>query len=380
MAVIAAPGGLLLIVAVLWDAFETIVLPRRVTHRLRLTRLFYRLTWRPWSAVGRRVRDGAGREVFLSFYGSLSLILLIITWSVALIAGFALLFWSLDAVHGPDAGPASFGTALYISGTNFFTLGLGDVAPSTAPGRAMAVAEVGTGLGFVALVIGYLPVLYQAFSRREVNVSLLDARAGSPPSAVELLRRHTDTHDSLLQPLLQDWERWAAELLETHLSYPVLAYYRSQHEHQSWLAALTTILDVSALVFASAEGGAAHSARLTFAMARHAAVDLAQVFTTAPRPPEAPRLPEPDFARLHDVLSASGLQARSEERVKRRLTELRRLYEPYVNALAHYLLMPLPPWVAPASILDAWETSAWETIGARGAADDSDRARPDRRA
>ena len=103
------------------------------------------------------------------------------------------------------------------------------------------------GFGFLALIIGYVPIIYQAFSRRESNISLLDARAGSPSSATEMLRRHYRTQrlEELLQ-FLRKWEQWCATLLESHLSYPVLTYYRSQHERQSWLAALTTVLDTCA--------------------------------------------------------------------------------------------------------------------------------------
>src|SRR5204863_6718456 len=140
-------------------------------------------------------------------------------------------------------GTISFRTYLYFSGSTFFTLGLGDVVAGTWTGRILTVLEAGMGLGFLAIVVGYLPVLYQAFSRRELNISLLDARAGSPSTAAELLRRHFDGNASVeLGAFLRDWERWAAELLESHLSYPVLAYYRSQHSNQSWLAAMTTIL------------------------------------------------------------------------------------------------------------------------------------------
>src|SRR5205823_5587411 len=223
-----------LIVVVLWEAFETIVLPRRVTRMLRLTRLYYRLTWRPWSAVARRLADGTRREAFLSFYGPLSLLLLIGIWAGGLILGFALLQHGLGAGLEGAEQPPGFGILLYVSGTTMFTLGLGDVRPVTGAARAITVVEAGTGFGFLAIVVSYLPVLYQAFSRREVSIALLDARAGSPPTAVELLRRHGRAQRlEALDRLLRDWEVWSAELLETHLSYPILAYYRSQHEHQS---------------------------------------------------------------------------------------------------------------------------------------------------
>ena len=145
--------------------------------------------------------------------------------------------------------------------------------------RALIICESGMGLGLVALVIGYVPVLYQAFSRREVSVALLDARAGSPPTSTELLRRHAfEGGQEALTVLLAEWERWSAEILESHISYPLLCYYRSQHDNQSWLSALVAMLDSCALLISIMEGASARQAQLTFAMARHALIDLGHVF------------------------------------------------------------------------------------------------------
>src|ERR1051326_643033 len=224
MAVLVATGAILLILVVLWDAFETVILPRRVTRRLRLTVLVYRFTWGPSLMLARKMRRSGTRETFLSFYGPLVLILLLGVWVASLIMGFALLHWAFGSQLVDPDGPAGFGTDVYMSGTTFFTLGLGDVTPHTATERVITVIEAGMGFGILALVISYLPILYQAFSRREVNISLLDARAGSPPSAVELLRRYGQSENlNGLETLLQSWETWAAELMESHLSYPSLA-------------------------------------------------------------------------------------------------------------------------------------------------------------
>jgi len=249
-----------------------------------------------------------------------------------------------------------------MSGTTFFTLGLGDVVPRTALAKTLTVIEAGTGFAFLAAVIGYFPVIYQAFSRREVAISLLDARAGSPPSASELLWRHRgDPGTAALTDLLRDWERWAADVLESHLSYPPLAYFRSQHYNESWLAALTTILDASAVIIVGLEGWCALQAELTFAMARHAVVDLAQVFSTPPRRMEE-RLSAAQLARLRERLASGGLTLRARPDFESRLTELRRMYEPYVEALAHHLAVPLPPWVREVERPDNWQTSAWDRV------------------
>jgi hypothetical protein len=247
-----------------------------------------------------------------------------------------------------------------MSGTSFFTLGLGDVVPKTGLARALTVIEAGTGFAFLAVVIVYFPGIYQAFSRRELAISLLDARAGSPPTAGELLWRYRwDPHGDALGALLEDWEHWAADVLESHLSYPALAYFRSQHNNQSWLGALTTMLDASALVMAGLEGWCVRQAALTFAMARHAVVDLAQVFDTPPISPASSRVTDAEFARLVARLAEGGLRLR-DTGAAQRLAELRAMYEPYAAALARYLSVSLPPWVREKERPDNWQTSAWE--------------------
>jgi hypothetical protein len=249
-----------------------------------------------------------------------------------------------------------------MSGTTFVTLGLGDVTPRSGFAKALTAVEAGMGFAFLAVVIGYFPVIYQAFSRREVAISLLDARAGSPTSAAELLwRMRGDADATPLTELLRDWERWAADVLESHLSYPPLAYFRSQHFNESWVAALTTILDTSAVVMLGAEGWCRRQAELTFAMARHAVVDLAQVFSTPPRQTDD-RLPASQLARLQERLAKSGKTPKLGADFEQRLGELRRMYEPYVLALARYLALPLPPWVRERERPDNWQTSAWDRV------------------
>jgi hypothetical protein len=365
MSILIVIAGCVIIAIVLWDAFEAIILPRRVMRRLRLTRLFYLYTWIPLSAIARRMRSIKRREKYLGVFGPLSLIMLLSLWAVGLVFGFAMIHWALATKVGATGEEAatyvSFGTYLYMSGTTFSTLGFGDVVPLGTMGRFLAVMEAGMGFGFLAIVIGYLPVLYQAFSRREVNISLLDARAGSPSSAGELLRRHAECgSERELTELLRDWERWSAELMESHLSYPVLSYFRSQHDNQSWLSALTTILDTCAFVMSEVKEGPAWQASLTFAIARHAVVDLSQIFNMPPTPPDADRLSHADLLRLRRMLSSYNVQLRHTEEANPRLTEWRSMYEPYVNSLSQGLLMQLPPWIVAAKKTDNWQTSAYE--------------------
>jgi hypothetical protein len=356
MRVVGVVGGVAVLLVVLWDAFETIVLPRRVRRRVRLTRSFYRLTWIPWRALGRRLPHGNFRENLLSVYGPVSLLLLLATWALLLIVAFALIQWGAGDELNVPAGVQGFAADLYYSGTTMFTIGLGDVAPRSTAARILTVLEGGTGLGFLALILGYLPVLAQAFSRREANISLLDARAGSPPSAAELLKRHSgpDAYDALAR-LLAEWERWSADLLETHISFPVLAYYRSQHDNQSWISALTTILDTCALIMAGVDDAPTRAARLTFAIARHASVDLCNLFRRPPASPAPDRLPPSEVAHLREVLAGVGLRLRDGSDIEPKLRRLREMYEPYLGSLAEFLLMPLPSWLPHERAADNWE-------------------------
>jgi ion channel len=347
-------------VIVLWDAFEAVVLPRRVTRRFRLTSIFFRSTWFPCAAIAKRL-NSKQREAFLGFYGPLSLIFLLGFWAISLVVAFAFLQWAVGSPLSEPEGMTSFTTYFYLSSTTFFTFDYGDVVPLRNAGRLLAVVEAGTGFGFLAIIIAYLPVVYQAFSRREVNISLLDARAGSPPTAYELLRRHSDDGGMRhLDRLLRDWERWSAELLESHLSYPLLCYYRSQHDHQSWLASLTAILDTCALVMVGMNDGPVRQAHLTYAIARHTVVDLAQTFKAAPRMPVPDRLPTAELERLRTGLKPFGLFIDEGEDTEVRLKKLRRQYEPYLNALAEKFLIALPPWAVKTEPIDNWQTSAWE--------------------
>jgi hypothetical protein len=262
-------------------------------------------------------------------------------------------------VNAPGLQP-SFWTDLYLSGTTFFTLGLGDVVPRSGFARVLVVTEAGFGFGFLAAIIGYLPFIYGSFSKREVNISLLDSRAGTPPTAGELLRRHSyDGGREALHALLKDWELWSAELMESHLSYPVLAFFRSQHDNQSWIASLTSILDACALLKAGLEGACERQADLTFAIARHAVVDLSQVFGTPPRPLPQDRLPPADLRIIRETLAQYGFRLHETEAADRQLVTLRNMYEPYVYALSAYLSHELPPWIPQKKGKDNWQTTAW---------------------
>jgi hypothetical protein len=371
----AAVFGIVIICVVLLDAFETVVLPRRVTRHFKLTAWFYRRTWIPWRSIAGRIRTFSRQQSFLGYFGPLSLIMLLAFWAATLIVGFALLQYGIGAHEQLSKEPITFGRLIYHSGETFFTLGYGDIVPTSSAARALSVLEAGMGFAFLGVVIGYLPVVYASFSRREIQISMLDARAGSPPTASELLVRLAGSSENpaidqtVLDEVLRDWERWSGELLESHISYPVLSFFRSQHSNQSWLGALLTMLDVTSLVIVGIEGIHPGQARLTFAIARHAAVDLAQVVNARYDPQAAERMTDDNFNALRETLAVAGLKLRSSDEARQKLNKLRSMYEPYVHSTARNLMVSLPPWQPPAKTRDNWQAGPWDRmIQAKGLA------------
>ncbi len=362
MHIFSVIAGIAIVVAVLLDAFETVVLPRRVQRSFRLSNWFYRRTWVPWRRAATHIGSAARRENFLGYFGPLSLIFLLILWAGSLIFGFALLQHGTGGHVRAGGEPVSFALLLYHSGETFFTLGYGDITPDTGAARALAVLEAGVGFGFLGVVIGYLPTIYSSFSRREIEISRLDARAGSPPTAAELLARFGNSQHDVLDQIFRDWERWAAEVLESHLSYPALSFFRSQHNNQSWLGALTSILDASALVIAGAEGMHDEQARVTFAMARHALVDLAQVVKARYDPHAPDRLGSAELERLRRDLAERGVHLHAGGDFDQKLAELRAKYEPYAIGMAVNLLITLPPWIHAERRKDNWQAGPWDRL------------------
>jgi hypothetical protein len=361
----ASIAGIVLIFVILMDAFETVVLPRRIKRHFRIASLFYKNTWGFWTRVGRHIKSANRREGFLAYFGPLSLIVLMGFWALGLILGFACVQFGLGEHLTLVNERITFGKVIYLSGETFFTLGYGDITPNNAAARALAVMEAGMGFAFLGVVIGYLPVIYNSFAAREVEISLLDARAGSPPSATEFLGRLGCCPDqTVLDDIFRDWERWCADLLTSQISYPVLSFFRSQHSNQSWLSALTVMLDVTSLVMTGVEGIHPDQAKLTFAMARHAVVDLSQVVNAQYSPHDLDRLPAEDRHRLETELAWRGVTLTAVNSDKAdapdRLAELRDVYEPYLHALSRRLLMTLPPWIHKNRVKDNWQGGPWD--------------------
>jgi hypothetical protein len=356
--VVVGIAGALLVAAMLSEFFVTFLLPRRVKRDPRLARGLFRAAWKPWRAIAARVREDVG-DTMLGFFGPLWVIANLAIWSLGIVVGFACLFWA--ARSSLNVSGADFGDDLYYSATAFFSAGT-SLNPTSGLGRTLQVAEAACGFAVLFVAIGYLPALYQAFSRREVRVSQLDPRAGSPPTAGTLLLHSADRgRFDELGTYLAEWEAWTAELMETHLAYPVLGYFRSQHLNQNWLASLVAVVDASAFFVACTPGEGDEGAVLTFAIGRHALADLAHVFRVRLVDEDHERLTREQFDELHGRLSGAGVVLVDPDEAWPHLAKLRRAYEPYARGLSSWLALRLPDWVPSGEVERNWRLAAWQT-------------------
>jgi hypothetical protein len=348
---LALPVGIVLIALTLLDVFSTIVVPRSSSRRFRLTRVLFTNFWRPWRWIGVRIRTRAGRERFLAVAAPGFLFVLLAVWAFLVMVGYALVLWSpmfADGIHAPIHGGASFATCLYFSGTSLFTIGFGDVV-ATGATRAVVIAEGATGLGLVAVVIAYLPVLYASFNRREVGIMLLDARAGSPPSGPELLRHASEAHDKQgLATLFAEWERWAADILETHLSYPLLAFFRSPHDNTSWVTSLGAVLDAATLILSTMDKEPLPGAQTFYRTGVHAVEDLFFYFRVQERRPMIERSEFEDVLRDFKDL---GIPVRPPDDAWERFKTMRKAYGGRLDALAVLVAAPPAQWIGDRSSL-----------------------------
>ena len=290
--------GLVIWLGVIWDGFATMVLPRTVAPMRRLSGRFYRVSWQFWTRIGHRIRPEGLRLSFFAVYGPLSVMLLLIIWAGLAVLAFALIYHGLGSRFLEEGKPVSFGSLLYMSGSTFLTLGLGDITSPDTPGRVFMVLEAATGFVFLGLIITYMPLLDQAYSSREVGNLLIRSRAGTPPTAIRLLRRYAGADRSeVLRGNLREGERWMADILQSHLSHPVLCFYRAQHFGGSWLISLTILLDTCALLIVGGDGLAREQARLTYRLGLLLLADLTSALRSNHAGPRRRETDRSGFAR-----------------------------------------------------------------------------------
>jgi hypothetical protein len=347
---VALPLGILILAWTLLDVFRTLVMPRAARGRFRLSRILFRAMWRPWRWVGLRRRSVQGRERVLAVAAPFFFFVLLVGWVSLALLGYALILWSSAFVNGMGSGEGSFGDAVYHAGNSLFTLGFGG-GEATGWTRAITVLAGATGLGLFAVVIAYLPVLYQSFNRREVGVLLLDARAGSPPSGPELLHRMGSAGvASTLPQLFAEWERWVADVLESHMSYPMLVLFRSPHDNTSWVTSLGAVLDAATLLLTTVEDAPNESTKLLYGTGVHAMEDLFYYFRLQERETLIGR---DEFEDVLRDMKEDGFSVRPVDEAFDRFTQKRATYAPHLDALAVLLAVPPAQWIGDRSYLGA---------------------------
>jgi hypothetical protein len=356
-------AGLLVVAVVLYDVFETIVVPRRTGYKWRLAPPLIFFLWPVWRTIGLRLRPASRREDFLGTFAPFVIMLLLVVWVVSLVLGYGLIFHALADQIEPR--PPDFASAVYAAGTALLTIGFGDFVPTSTLARMVTLAAGAAGLGVVALVISLTFNLYGSFARREVLVLLLDARAGSPPSGVTLLETYAQRQIvDRLGETFGKYESWTAELLESHLAYPILPLFRSSHDGQSWISALGAVLDAATLlmtVVAEPAREATPQERATRAAAEmmyhvgcHALVDLTE-FRLARRYArfeQSVGIERAEFEQACHQLSCAGFHTVCDDAAWQLFVEHRSVYAARLNALARYLASPPTQWIGDRTILD----------------------------
>jgi hypothetical protein len=344
--------GLLLILASLNDVFQSVIVPRAVGRRLRPSYYQARILWTMWPRVARRIypNNEDAREDFLAAFAPFNLVANLMNWSLLLLIGYGAIFFALREQVHPTLG--SFGEAFYFAGTSFFTIGFGDYVGNTGLTRLASLAAGASGFGIISTTTAYLFAIFGAFQNREQFVVTVGARAGAPPSGVGLLTiaAHAGVTKDL-PVLMRSAEAWCAMLMETHLAYPILAYFRSSHDYESWVGTLGTMLDTAVLMMTTVQcdGG---EARILYNIGRHATHDLSSYFRLAGDDRD-PGITRDQFDDACKRLESAGLSLHDPDRAWQHFAELRRGYASHLNALASFFEVPTLHWVGPHSLVES---------------------------
>ncbi len=345
--------GLALVWLALYDVFQSVIVPRAVNRRWRAAAHLTRAAWRVWRALARTISDGVRRENFLSTFAPFNLVASLAMWVVMLVVGFGCVLFALRAQLRP--ADVSFPSALYLAGTSLLTIGFGDIVGRAGLARLVTLAAGASGLSVVAVVTAFLFAVFGSFQRREAQVVVIGARSGSAPSGVGLLTvaGHARLRASLA-PVLRSAQSWIAEVMESHLAYPILVYFRSSHDDESWVATLGTLMDASALLMTTIDGGdeGDGEASITFAIGRHAAHDITHYFGI-PALGSGPGIIRSEFEEACDRLEAAGFQLCRRDEAWEKFSALRSTYAAPLNAIARWLEIPPVQWIGDRSLIAA---------------------------
>jgi hypothetical protein len=334
--------GVLLIVWMLVDSFQTLLATNLRSGRRSFTAIYYRTIWRVVRAVCVRMRSDGRRERLLSVFGPGSFLGLLVAWTSLEILGWGLVWWGLRA--GFDGSIANLGDAIYYSGVVYFSIGFGDILPTTGGLRFLTIVEGLSGLGTLGLVIGFIPSLTSAYSARERQLLLLDDLSDHRVTPMALIRAHTGPggDPTALNEMFSQWSTWCADVYDSHSSFPMLMWFRSKHRGHSWVTALGVVTDAAIGVLATVDGidkGPAQrlvrqSVRLVQGLGSRVGLEPVPVAQT----------PERWWSVGYASLAATGLPLCDEAQSLERLVALQADFHPWMEAFIEELLAPKGFW------------------------------------
>jgi hypothetical protein len=348
IAAVEAVAGTLLLLVTFYDMFQSVVLPRPAVHKVQLARLVVAPMWRVWRWAGARGSRIDRSEARLAAFGPVSLLTLFLIWALALVSAYGLI---VDALRDQFKPPLeNLAEAIYVSATTLVPLAYGDVVPEQGPARFLLIIESATGVALAALAITLLFELYGSFRTREEAVVALDAVAGAPPSAVQLLETTAEPGmDDELEETFDEWRHWAAMVLESHLAYPLLIYFRSSHDNEAWINSLAAVMDAAALIVSSTDNRAKGAARLMLTVGDHLVEDLAWVFRLHVE--AVPIMERHEYRAALERMRKAGYEVTDGDASWDKFVHLRSKYASALNQMAQWLLAPPAQWVGDRSYL-----------------------------
>jgi hypothetical protein len=346
--------GALIVLITVYDVFQSVVMPRPAVGLVRLSFTLIRGGWRLWRKIAERPKKLQMRESALAAFAPMMLVALLVYWGFSLILGFALVSSGLHAGLQPQ--PDSFGTTLYYSTGQMLSFSVAGIEATGVATRVFAAVEAASGFGLFALVISLLFSLFSSFQRRETAVVALDALAGAPPSGVQLLE--TCAKDSMPEQLVatfDEWRLWTVDVIESHLSYPLLFYFRSSHDNEAWANSFGAVMDAATLVLTTVEGGPVGQARLMHKVGAHFIADMREHFRYEGEPVAGVEREEFDeaCARLERV----GYRLRNRDTAWEEFSLQRSKYGAWLNQTTKGLGVPPAPWIGDRSYLPHRERS-----------------------
>jgi hypothetical protein len=344
-------AGVAVVVLIASDVFQSVIVPRP-TYAMRPSARISRWGWRLMGLIGERVSNPERQEALFGVYAPMLLTTLMIFWICGLTFGFGLIFYALRGELTPS--PTSYWAAVYYAGTSLLTLGYGDITAHHGLARAMSLAAAGLGLGTFAIVTAFLFSIFAAFQRREAFIVTMRERTGAPPSGVDFIERHVDLGMMAdIGTTFRQAEEWIADIMETHLAYPVLSYFRSTHDQQSWVGTIGALMDASTIIITTIEADHIGAAKMLSRIGRHLVSDFAHQFNfdLDHDGRTDPGIDRSEFDQVYDRLSDKGLQMHEREEAWLEFAALRGSYALPLNGMARWWRIPPALWIGDRSLI-----------------------------